>query len=72
MSQLQAFLDRCDAYAAKRGWRRSTLSTHLFNDGSRLEQIAAGKDVGVRRLERATADLTALESTGSASTAVSA
>ena len=59
---LTAFLARCDKLADKRRWRRSTLSTRLFNDGGRLDQIAAGSDVGVRRLARAVVDLQKLES----------
>lgn len=61
MSDLQTFLDRCESFASERGWRRSTLSTRLFNDGGRLDQMVNGSDIGVRRLERAIADLAALE-----------
>lgn len=61
MSDLQTFLDRCDRFAEERGWRRSTLSTRLFNDGGRLDQLASGRDIGVRRLDRAKADLSKME-----------
>lgn len=62
MISLEEFMTRCTALAEKRGWKRSTLSTRLFNDGSRLDQLANGKDIGTRRLERAITDLTTLES----------
>lgn len=61
MPDLETFLRRCESFAEKRGWRRSTLSTRLFNDGGRLDQLVAGGDVGVRRLTRAVEDLDALE-----------
>lgn len=61
MSDLQTFLDRCETFAQRRGWKRSTLSTRLFNDGGRLDQLFAGGDVGVRRLDRAKDDLAELE-----------
>jgi hypothetical protein len=60
---LTAFLARCDQLADRRRWRRSTLSTRLFNDGGKLDQIVAGRDIGVRRLARAVVDLQALEET---------
>lgn len=49
---IDTFLQRCDAYAARRGISRSRLSTLLFNDGKRLDALAAGSDVGVLTLER--------------------
>lgn len=56
------FIARCDAFAVRRKVKRSTLSAWLFNDGKRLEQIAAGvSDVGVQRLHRAAEGLAALE-----------
>lgn len=61
MPDLDAFLRRCETFAEQRRWRRSTLSTRLFNDGGRLDQLVAGGDVGVRRLARAVDDLTKLE-----------
>lgn len=62
MDPIVDFVARCDALAAKRGIRRSTLSTYLFRDGKRLEQLARGdSDVGVLRLEQAKQALSALE-----------
>ena len=37
------------------------LSTILFSGGARLDQIAAGSDIGVRRLEKANLALRSLE-----------
>ncbi|MBD3571680.1 hypothetical protein EJ082_01645 [Brevundimonas diminuta] len=61
------FIERCDAFAASRGVKRSTLSVWLFNDGKRLDQIASGtSDVGVQRLHRAAEALCELEVRGAA------
>lgn len=58
MNPISDFLARCDAVAQRRGIRRSTLSTLLFNDGKRLDQLASGSsDVGVKRLAEAEAEL---------------
>jgi hypothetical protein len=57
------FITRCDQFCALRGASRSWLSKRLFHDTFRLDELATGEsDVGVRRLERATADLARLES----------
>lgn len=59
---LADFISRCDAYAQRRGIKRSTLSAWLFNDGKRLDQIAGGQsDVGIGRLARAVTQLDGLE-----------
>lgn len=56
------FISRCDRYCADTGRKRSWLSKKLFDDTFRLDQLAGGgSDVGVRRLERALAELAALE-----------
>ena len=61
MDPIDQFLSRCEALAAFRGWKRSTLSTQLFNDGKRLAQLAEGhSDIGVRRLAEAETVLTSL------------
>ena len=61
--RLAAFLQRCDAFAEEIGVKRSSLSTTLFADGKRLDQIAAGgSDVGIGRLAEAEAALSAMES----------
>lgn len=58
MNPISEFLERCDAVAERRGIRRSTLSTLIFKDGKRLDQLAKGNsDVGVLRLEEAKRDL---------------
>jgi hypothetical protein len=62
MDPIADFVSRCDAFALRRGWSRSTLSTLLLKDGKRLEQLASGQsDIGARRLEQAKRDLAALE-----------
>lgn len=54
MDPIGAFVELCDVAAERRGWTRSTLSTYLFRDGKRLDQLASGNsDVGVLRLEAA-------------------
>lgn len=56
------FISRCDRYCQQAGVSRVWLSKRLFSDTFRIEQLAAGtSDVGVKRLERAVADLSALE-----------
>lgn len=56
------FVARCDAYAARRGWKRSTLSTALFKDGKRLDRLAGGAaDIGFRRFAEARQALAAME-----------
>ena len=62
MDPVASFLSRCDAACIRLNWKRSTLSTKLFMDGKRLDELAAGKsDVGARRLVRAMSDLETLE-----------
>ena len=61
MSAIPEFLHRCDVLASRLGIARATLSTKVFNDGDRIRQIAAGGDIGVRRLERAAQTLDLLE-----------
>lgn len=58
---LTGFLSRCDTVAEKLGIKPSTLSLRVFRDGKTLKQIAAGRDVGVRRLAEAERALTAIE-----------
>lgn len=56
------FISRCDLFCRATGVSRTWLSKRLFADTFRLQQLADGvSDVGVRRLERAVADLAALE-----------
>lgn len=61
MNHLATFLADCDAVASRMGIARATLATRLFSDGKRLDALAAGADVGVRRLERAQRDLEKLK-----------
>lgn len=57
------FISRCDLYCQDRGVSRVWLSKRLFSDTFKIDQLAAGSaDVGVRRLEKADADLRALVS----------
>lgn len=58
---LNHFLDRASRYCAARGISESRLGTLLFNDGSKFAALRAGRDVGVRRLERAAEELARLE-----------
>ncbi|SPU55898.1 Uncharacterised protein [Brevundimonas vesicularis] len=61
------FLAACDAFSAETGQSRRWLSKRLFSDTYRLERLEDGSiDVGVRRLERARADLALLVSEHSA------
>jgi len=61
MVDLDAFLTRCETFAKTAGISLSTVSNKLFDDGARLKNLRAGKDVGIRRLGRAVAALEALE-----------
>ena len=72
MSDLQSFLARCDAVAAKLGIKRTALSNRLLFDSHRLDLIEAGKDIGVRRLQRAEADLSEMEREHAAQTVAEA
>lgn len=67
------FIVRCDRYCKRASVSRVWLSKRLFSDTFRLDQLAEGKsDVGVRRLERAVADLASLEADNDASQVASA
>lgn len=56
------FIEHCDAYCATAQVSRTWLSKRLLKDTFRLEHLAAGTvDIGVRRLERAVADLAELQ-----------
>jgi len=56
------FISRCDALCEKRGVTRVWLSKRLLGDTYRLEKLASGEvDIGVKRLDRAVSDLSALE-----------
>lgn len=59
---IEQFIIRCDRYCRVADVSRVWLSKRLFSDTDRLTQLAGGtSDVGVKRLERAAADLAALE-----------
>lgn len=60
MTPLEAFLARCDVAAKTLEIERTALSNLLLFDSRRLDQLADGKDIGVRRLAEAEADLTDL------------
>ena len=51
MRDLTDFLARCDRVASALGIARATLSTRIFNDGKRLQQIFDGGDLGLRRYD---------------------
>jgi hypothetical protein len=53
MIPLHQFFDLVKAYGAATGLAEATISTRVFNDGQRIEMLRSGRDVGVRKLERA-------------------
>jgi hypothetical protein len=58
---IQEFINRCDRHCEAAGVSRVWLSKRLFQDTYRLDQLASGEtDIGVKRLDRAAADLEAL------------
>lgn len=61
MNQLESFLSRCHLLAEKSGLSISTISWRLFNDGSRVGEVIAGKDIGIRRLLKSLPRLGELE-----------
>jgi hypothetical protein len=62
MQSIPAFIQRCDRYCEAAHVTRTWLSKRLLKDTFRLQQLAEGHvDIGVKRLERASRDLTALE-----------
>ena len=46
-------IEIADAYCALTGLSRSRVATVVFNDGKKLDLIAAGKDLNTRSFERA-------------------
>lgn len=58
---LHHFLERAGRYCQARGISESRLGTLLFNDGAKFASLRAGRDVGVRRLQRAAERLTEME-----------
>lgn len=60
-TELAAFLARFDAFVASGAVRAGPLSNRLFGASDRVDEIRAGKDVGVRTLHRASEALAALE-----------
>lgn len=72
MTQLEKFLARCDRLAERLGIKRTALSHRLLFDSDRLDEIAAGKDIGWRRLQRAEQDLARMEKDADAVEAVKA
>ena len=61
MSELESFLQRCQAFADASGLSLSTVSSKLFNDGKRLRSVGAGADLGVRLMAKAKEALEDLE-----------
>ena len=59
---ISQFLERCDAYRARRNVSDARLSTLLFNDGKKIGLLRAGGDIGVLTLARVEQVLAALES----------
>ena len=70
---LDDFIARCDALAKRLDITRSALSNRLLFDSRRLDAIAKdGKDIGVRRMETALADLARMEAEADAADAAKA
>lgn len=60
--KISDFIARCDSFCARAGVSRVWLSKRLFSDTFRIDELARDEsDVGVKRLERAVSDLSALE-----------
>jgi hypothetical protein len=59
--ELTAFLRRFDAYVRASRGAEGPLSNRLFGASDRVAEIRGGRDVGVRRLFRASEALAALE-----------
>ncbi|MFN2259227.1 MAG: NAD(+) synthase [Parasphingopyxis sp.] len=62
MTDLDALLARIDAYIAKSGAARSTVSRKLFGNGNRLDEIAGGSSATARKIEEVSLTLDTLES----------
>lgn len=50
---IPALLRLVDAYRVARGISDARVSTLVFNDGQRIDDLRSGKDIGTRRLSRA-------------------
>ncbi|MGF1549794.1 MAG: NAD(+) synthase [Sphingomonadaceae bacterium] len=61
MADLDSLLARIEAYVARSGAARSTVSRKLFGNGKRLDEIAAGGSLTARKLAEAGEKLAALE-----------
>jgi hypothetical protein len=53
MDALAAFFRVVDAYCSGRGVSEARASTLIFNSGDKIAGLRAGRDIGVRRLDRA-------------------
>lgn len=59
---IRDFIIRCDTFCDQRDVSRTWLSKRLLHDTYRLDLLARDEvDIGVKRLDRAISDLTALE-----------
>ena len=61
MSDILTLLDRIEAYIARTGAARSTVSRKLLGNGNRLEEIVAGGSLTSRKMAQAARVLDALE-----------
>lgn len=57
MNAIKQFLSVVEAYCRAKGVSEATLSTHLFDHGSKIALLREGKDIMVSRLEAAMAML---------------
>jgi len=53
MSPIENILTLSREFADARGIKLATVSSIIFNDGKRLQQLEAGSDIGVRSAEAA-------------------
>lgn len=53
MQNIPSFLAVVAAYSEATDLAEATVSSRLFNDGKRIQQVRSGADIGVRRLQRA-------------------
>lgn len=61
MTDLESLLARIDAYIARSGAARSTVSRKLFGNGKRLDEIATGSSVTARKMGSVAAELEKME-----------
>ena len=62
MSDVEKLVKRAETFAKRSKLSMATVSTYMFNDGKRLDELKSGKSrIWPETLERATAALAELE-----------